>query len=88
MNVHLFGATSSPSCASFCLRRTARDHHQEVSAEAVETVNRNFYVDDCLKSVASVEEGVNIAHELSDLLQKKGFKLTKCPYPVVRELRQ
>ena len=77
MNVHLFGATSSPSCASFCLRRTARDHHQEVSAEAVETVNRNFYVDDCLKSVASVEEGVNIAHELSDLLQKKGFKLTK-----------
>lgn len=25
MVVHLFGATSSPSCANFCLRKTAQD---------------------------------------------------------------
>ena len=25
MMVHLFGATSSPSCANFCLRKTAQD---------------------------------------------------------------
>ena len=51
MLVHLFGATSSPSCANFSLRKTAEDNAEDFSAEAVNTVNRNFYVDDLLKSV-------------------------------------
>ena len=53
MMVHLFGATSSPSCANFALRRTAEDNQQEFSKEAVNSVKDNFYVDDCLKSVSS-----------------------------------
>ena len=51
MKVHLFGATSSLSCASYTLRRTVEDSKEEASAEAVQTVIKNFYVDDCLKSV-------------------------------------
>ena len=52
MAVHLFGATSSPSVASYALRRTAEDHRDTASPDAVQTVLRHFYVDDWLKSVA------------------------------------
>ena len=39
MNVHLFGATSSPSCAGYCLRQTASDNAADFSEEAVKTVH-------------------------------------------------
>ena len=45
MEVHLFGATSSPSCSNFALRRTADDNKGEFADEVVKTVKRNFYVD-------------------------------------------
>lgn len=48
MVVHLFGATSSPSCASFALRKCAEDSRGQSNAQAVDTVLHNFYVDDCL----------------------------------------
>ena len=47
MQVHLFGATSSPSCACFALQRTAEDHKDDFDKETVKTVDKNFYVDDC-----------------------------------------
>ena len=50
MVVHLFGATSSASCAIYALRKTAEENRPGASPEAVDTVLRNFYVDDCLKS--------------------------------------
>ena len=77
MQVHLFGSTSSPSCANFCLRKTA-DDHKESFDEVVKTVKRNFYVDVCLKSTTTVNEAVKIAGDLSKLLAKGGFHLTKC----------
>ncbi|XP_068716993.1 uncharacterized protein [Montipora capricornis] len=77
MMVHLFGATSSPSCANFGLRRTAEDNCQEFSKEAVDSVKDNFYVDDCLKSVPSKTEAIGLVNELRTLLSKRGFRLTK-----------
>ena len=77
MNVHLFGATSSPSCASYCLRRTAKDHEHEHEPEVSRTVIRNFYVDDLLKSVFTVEEALHLVEELPVMLHKGGFKLLK-----------
>ena len=48
MTVHLFGATSSQSCASFFLKKTAASlFGRDYSARAVEAVKCNFYVDDC-----------------------------------------
>ena len=41
------------------------------------TVYRNFYVDDCLKSVPSEREAVKLASDLQSLLKMGGFKLTK-----------
>jgi len=77
MLVHLFGATSSPSCASFSLRRVATDNQSDFNAETIDTVNKNFYVDDCLKSVPSTEEAIKLASELRALLSRGGFNLTK-----------
>ena len=77
MLVHLFGASSSPCCASLALKKTAKDFGSDFDAQTVDTVNRNFYVDDCLKSVATVPEASRLANQLVQLLAKGGFHLTK-----------
>ena len=77
MMVHLFGATSSPSCAAFSLRQSAHDYGSEFDPDISNVVHHNFYVDDCLCSVSSVEERVKIVTQLSQLLQKGGFYLNK-----------
>ena len=77
MTVHLFGAASSPSCANFALKRVAEDHKTEFDVETIRTVKRNFYVDDCMKSVGSNEKAIRMSSQLRDLLAKAGFRLTK-----------
>ena len=77
MLVHLFGATSSPSCCSYALRKTAEDNQGYFSEKALETVRNNFYVDDCLKSFATTMEAVQLVGELPKLLARGGFRLTK-----------
>ena len=47
MKVHLIGGVSSPSCASFVLRKCVEDKRGPYSTEAMNIVIRNFYVDDC-----------------------------------------
>ncbi len=56
MTVHLFGAVSSPSCASFALRKTADDNQCDFPPKVVQTVKENFYFGDCLKSIPTEEE--------------------------------
>ncbi|XP_041349189.1 uncharacterized protein LOC121368518 [Gigantopelta aegis] len=76
MQVHLFGATSSPSCSSFALRHTAEEFSDEFKA-AANVIKRHFYVDDCLTSVKSEEEAVDLIKETVALCKKGGFRLTK-----------
>ena len=75
----------SPSCSNFALRRTADDNKAEFTDEVVKTVKRNFYVDDCLKSVKSSATAVDIVDQLRNILSKGGFRLTKwlCNRPEV-----
>ena len=77
MTVHLFGAVSSPSCANFALRKTAEENFQRFDFEVINTVRRNFYVDDCLKSVPSESEAIRLTADLRRLLERGGFNLTK-----------
>ncbi|XP_072014570.1 uncharacterized protein [Amphiura filiformis] len=77
MTTHLFGATSSPSCSNFALKQTAVDNEDFCSIDVVETIKNNFYVDDCLKSVASEESAISLVKNISSTLQKGGFRLTK-----------
>lgn len=77
MMVHLFGATSSPSCACFALRKAAMDGKTEETAEAANTILQNFYMDDCLKSVASEDAAIKLSQNLISMCSKGGFHLTK-----------
>ena len=76
MMVHLFGGTPL-SCANFALRKTVEDNKHKFDPEAMETIERNFYVDDCLKSVQSKDGAIGLPDELSKCLAKGGFRLTK-----------
>ena len=46
MKKHIFGATSSPSCANFCLKKTATLNQEDFDTETVRTVDKNMYVDE------------------------------------------
>ena len=77
MTSHLFGGAWSPSCCAYALRRTVEDHGKGYDEATCTTALNNFYVDDCLKSVATVEEAIELVQQLTSLLQKGGFRLTK-----------
>ena len=77
MNVHLFGATSSPSCVQFGLLQSANDQAEEFVELVRNLLRNNFYMDDCLFSVPSADEGIRLICEVSSLLRNRGFNLTK-----------
>lgn len=77
MSRHLFGGNWSPSCANFILKRTADDNSHLFDPETIQTVKNNFYVDDCLKSVATEEQAIGQIKELRELLKRGGFELKK-----------
>ena len=79
MLVTIFGAKCSPASANYALRRTAADHTMEpgVTTRAVEAVSRNFYMDDFLKSERSVDDAKAVRQEVTELVARGGFRLTK-----------
>ena len=77
MTVHLFGACSSPSCASYALKRTAKEYGALFDDDAAQTISNNFYVDDCLKSGQDQEKVTALAHDVKQLFALGGFNLTK-----------
>jgi len=70
--VHVFGATSSPSVANFALRRTAAN---SADPAVVRAINKDFYVDDLLTSVATEQEAVSLYSNVKETLFTGGFKL-------------
>ena len=76
MVVHSFVTISSPACANLALRKTA-DHRHSFPPDVINTVKRNFYVDDCLKSLPGVQKAIEHVGSLCTLLSRGGFKLTK-----------
>ena len=79
MMVMIFGAASSPCTANYVLRKTADDNCEDpsFSPETIEAVKRNFYMDDLLKSVRDETSATQLQKELTALLARGGFRLTK-----------
>ncbi|KAL2092730.1 hypothetical protein ACEWY4_012528 [Coilia grayii] len=77
MLVHIFGAVSSPSIATFALQKTAADNESRFPPQVAETIRHNFYVDDCAKSVAKESEAIQLVKDLTALCSKGGFQLTQ-----------
>jgi len=77
MKVHVFGATSSSACALYALAETAKDHASIYSEDTIQTVMEGFYMDDCLKSISTFHHAIVLHEELTSLLKRGGFHLTK-----------
>lgn len=55
MTSHLFGGTWCSSVCAYALQQTAKDNADDFEAEVVDTVLKDFYVDDCLSYVYSID---------------------------------
>ena len=77
MTVHIFGASSSPGCSNFGLKRVAEDYEHEFGSDVGQFIRTNFYVDDGLKSVSNVSVAVDLIRRTVQLCKKGGLKLHK-----------
>lgn len=69
-----FGTTCSPCCAIYALQRHIQDS-VECNPTLAETVERSFYVDNCLHSTHSTEEAKRLVDDLRHHLQTGGFEV-------------
>ena len=76
MKVHLFGATSSPGCASYGLKHMANED-KEIYPSAAQFITHNFYVDDGLTSVESFDEAVRLVNGAREICKRGGLRLHK-----------
>lgn len=81
-----FGTTCSPCCATYALQQHVIDHSQE-GDDIRFSVEKCFYVDNCLQSLRTKEEAKLLVDKLRELLAGAGFELCqwawhlgpKCP---------
>ena len=76
MKVHLFGASSSPGCANFALKRLAKDH-QHLGEKAANFLMNDFYVDDGLKGESTVEAAVDLLKKARLICSAGSLRLHK-----------
>ena len=69
-----FGTTCSPCCATFAVQRHTIDHSQP-GDEVRNSVERCFYVDNCLQSLPSTTAARDLVDKLRALLSSGGFVL-------------
>ena len=79
MTVHLFGATSSPSCASYALKQCTNEpcdflYDPELARHAI---NKNMYVDDLASGAPNVEKALLLIKDCKTVCETGGFNLTK-----------
>lgn len=77
MKVHVFGNSPSPAVAIYCMRRAAQQGEQEHGSDAKQFVERQFYVDDGLTSVATPEEAVDLLRKTKNMLAESNLRLHK-----------
>ena len=77
MQVHIFGAASSPCVANSILRRVADDNAKDFSPSVIAAIKRNFYVNDALSSENDEQSAIHLARGMVDVLARDSFNLTK-----------
>ncbi|XP_052819918.1 uncharacterized protein LOC128245732 [Mya arenaria] len=78
MRVHVFGNKPSPSVANFGLQKTAAISETEFGKDVKEFISQNFYVDDGLVSLPTVEQTVDLMKRTqAALLQNGNLRLHK-----------
>ena len=77
MTVHVFGAKSSPSVVNFALQSAADKFKTDETQAAAEFIKTDFYVDDGIKSVNSLDEAITLLKNSQELCKLGGFCLHK-----------
>ena len=77
MCVHTFGNASSPAVATFGLRKTADEEEARFGADVKSFIDRNFYVDDALKSVSTSTQGIDLLKRAQQMLSTANLRLHK-----------
>jgi len=78
MLVHLFFEQHHHQLAlTFALCQTAIEFCHLYKPVISSNINHNIYVDDCLVSLPSVEKATFVYFNLTNLLARRGFHLTK-----------
>ncbi|XP_075539206.1 uncharacterized protein LOC142573874 [Dermacentor variabilis] len=77
MKVHVFGNSPSPAVATYGLRRTAQQAAPRFGEDARKFVERDFYVDDALKSLPSEEDAISLLQRAQKMLATANIRLHK-----------
>ncbi|XP_077971383.1 uncharacterized protein LOC144425718 [Styela clava] len=77
LKIHLFGAISSPGCASFGLKHAADDGESSFGKEAADFIRNEFYVDDGLTSKPNAEDAIELIKNSTNLCSSAGLNLCK-----------
>lgn len=77
MKVHLFGAASSPGCASFGLKHLAAQGRGQFKENAIHFIHRNVYVDDGLASVSTESKAIQLVRDSREFCTTGKLRLYK-----------
>ena len=77
MNVHVFGNSPSPAVAIHGLHKSVQDSEFHVDPDVQHFVLHDFYVDDGLKSLPTVQAAVSLLKRTQDVLSKSNLRLHK-----------
>ena len=69
----IFGATSSPSIAEHCFRRTADEFCEDEAAK--KSIKEDTYVDDVITGADDAHDAVKLVDSITKTLQRGGFRL-------------
>lgn len=75
--VHVFGNSPSPAVAIYGLKRSAQDGEADFGLDVKQFIDRDFYVDDDLKSLPSEEPAISLLKRTQDTLACSNLRLHK-----------
>lgn len=76
MIVHIFGAASSPGCVNYGMKYLAYEHVKDYLFSA-SFIHKNFYVEDGLISVDSVQKAKQLISQAQEICAKGKLRLHK-----------
>lgn len=77
MKVHVFGNSPSSAVAIHCLRHAAEEGEREFGKDARQFVERDFYVDDGLKSLPTPAAAIDLLKRTQNMLSCSNLRLHK-----------
>ena len=77
MKVHIFGATSSPACATFGLRTLCKMSSHGSNSLAKNFINHDFYVDDGLASFPDPDAAKAVVRDAISICKEGNLRLHK-----------